>query len=188
VYGTEKFIIDADANIGAFSTYAFFKCNPTTKIFALEPVKDTYERLEKTINDNHLENGIATRNYGVGSISQEKAIFISSVGTYSSSYFKASENTEVIIIHNLKEVLNDIQAPDTVDLLKMDCEGAEMEALLGAEIETLRRFHRIALEYHEFAGFKITDVSNHLSRAGFREEKNIFFPLYKSGPAEYIRF
>jgi len=38
------------------------------------------------------------------------------------------------------------------DLLKLDCEGTEFEALLGADDETLRRAQRIILEFHRFAG------------------------------------
>ena len=38
------------------------------------------------------------------------------------------------------------------DLLKLDCEGAEFEALLGADDDTLRRAQRIILEFHRIAG------------------------------------
>jgi FkbM family methyltransferase len=38
------------------------------------------------------------------------------------------------------------------DLLKLDCEGAEFDALLGADDDTLRRAQRIILEYHRIAG------------------------------------
>ena len=38
------------------------------------------------------------------------------------------------------------------DLLKLDCEGAEFEALLGADDDTLRRAQRIVLEFHRIAG------------------------------------
>lgn len=38
------------------------------------------------------------------------------------------------------------------DLLKLDCEGAEFEAILGASDETLRQAHRIILEFHRIAG------------------------------------
>ena len=38
------------------------------------------------------------------------------------------------------------------DLLKLDCEGAEFDALLGADDDTLRRAKRIVLEFHRVAG------------------------------------
>jgi Methyltransferase FkbM domain len=38
------------------------------------------------------------------------------------------------------------------DLLKPDCEGAEFEALLGVDDETLRRPQRIIVKFHRFAG------------------------------------
>ena len=38
------------------------------------------------------------------------------------------------------------------DLLKLDCEGAEFEALLAADDDTLLRAQRIILEFHRIAG------------------------------------
>jgi hypothetical protein len=38
------------------------------------------------------------------------------------------------------------------DLLKLDCEGAEFDALLSADDETLRRAQRIILEFHRIVG------------------------------------
>lgn len=41
-----------------------------------------------------------------------------------------------------------IPAGATVDLLKIDIEGAEYEVLKSASAETLQRVHRIVLEFH----------------------------------------
>jgi len=40
------------------------------------------------------------------------------------------------------------QALDRVDLLKLDCEGAEYEILMNATEETLAKVQRIVMEYH----------------------------------------
>jgi hypothetical protein len=70
-----------------------------------------------------------------------------------------------------------------VDLLKMDCEGAEMEALSQAGRDTLQRFATILLEFHEFAGIDIVKVSRHLREAGFVQKRLTFDQRGDSGLA-----
>ena len=47
----------------------------------------------------------------------------------------------------LADVLTE-HALDSVDLLKLDCEGAEYEILMSAPEETLAEVQRIVMEYH----------------------------------------
>ena len=57
---------------------------------------------------------------------------------------------------------------DHVELLKMDCEGAEYDILLSAGAETLAKLRDIRVEYH---GGRISELYEHLSRHGFRLTK-----------------
>ncbi len=56
---------------------------------------------------------------------------------------------------------------DRVDLLKLDCEGAEYGILGGAGAEVLARVDRIVLEYHEWDGRSRAELVALLERSGY---------------------
>jgi FkbM family methyltransferase len=57
---------------------------------------------------------------------------------------------------------------EEVDLLKMDCEGSEYEILAHTEDRDLRRFRRIAMEYHLFhPTHRVETLVNRLQKCGF---------------------
>jgi hypothetical protein len=53
------------------------------------------------------------------------------------------------------------------DLLKLDCEGAEFEALLHADDDTLRRAQRLFVEFHRIGGSP-TLIVDRLEAAGMK--------------------
>jgi hypothetical protein len=61
------------------------------------------------------------------------------------------------------------QALNRIDLLKMDIEGSEYEALLSTSPRELQIIRRIALEYHgDCAPYSKAQIFDHLCKAGFR--------------------
>ena len=75
------------------------------------------------------------------------------------------------------EGLLDSQGVTSVDLLKIDCEGAEYEILDATTDATLQRVKRIAMEFHELAPeHDHRNLVTRLERAGFSVvvEKPIF--------------
>jgi|ERR1035441_66822 len=57
----------------------------------------------------------------------------------------------------------------TIDLGKIDCEGAEGDILRNATPDCLRRFRQIAMEYHDNASsLQHRELAGLLERAGFR--------------------
>jgi hypothetical protein len=54
-----------------------------------------------------------------------------------------------------------------VDVLKLDCEGAEYDILEGTRSEVLRRCGRIIGEFHPVAGRSASGLERTLSDAGF---------------------
>jgi hypothetical protein len=79
------------------------------------------------------------------------------------SQFRAvTESGEQAVRVTTLQTIFDQNNVDEVDLLKIDIEGGEYKSLLTADIPTLRRIRRIALEYHP--GPK-QDLFDHLSKA-----------------------
>ncbi len=58
-----------------------------------------------------------------------------------------------------------------VDLVKMDCEGAEKDLLQNAE--AWQNVDRIAMEYHLWAGYSLADLKGWLEKIGFLPGKVI---------------
>lgn len=184
VAGSETLIVDAGANFGAFSLHAA-KTAPAARIIALEPVRSTFDRLIGHVKLNGLEHRVSALAVGVAGASGDREIRVGEIGTYSSFYSGEGRTVETVRTRSLADLLTDIGNPPVVDLMKMDCEGAEMEAILGADDATLRRFRRLAVEYHTFAGFKAEDVFAKLRSAGFRLVRHAPDPAYASGLAEF---
>ena len=145
-------IIDAGANIGAFSLRAA-RAAPAARIVALEPFPATWSRLREHIGRNHLEGRVVCRPWALGR-SDAVRLMDDAAGRPSQSrgLLPAGQAgggvpVEAVTLATLlrREHL------ERVDLLKMDIEGAEHEVLAATPPEVLRRVGSIALEYHPVA-------------------------------------
>jgi FkbM family methyltransferase len=162
-------VVDIGANIGVFSLFA--AAEPGTRVFAYEPVGETYRQLRENVELNGLGRSVATFNLGVAGASERRAIHLSAHGSpFSSLYGADGEATEEIRCVGLDRVFEE-NGIERCDLLKLDCEGAEFEILFGAPDEVLARVRRICVEYHEQASeprFRRDALIDHLAAHGFR--------------------
>jgi hypothetical protein len=76
-----------------------------------------------------------------------------------------TEEVEIVTLDDLFEELN----LEEVDMAKMDCEGGEVEAILAASDECLRRIKHLSLEYHFQSNISNeTEFFGRLDQAGFK--------------------
>lgn len=166
-------ILDIGAHIGWYSIN-FAKRFPNSKIYAFEPIENTFEYLMKNIQRNSLLN-VKALNYGLSSKNEENDLY----------YFKggsAIASMENLISHQkAKKVKCQFKALDnvidelkikSVDFIKCDIEGAELLMLQGAE-KTINDFKPIILiELYEgwCNKFKYSteDVIDFLNKKGYQ--------------------
>jgi FkbM family methyltransferase len=172
-------IIDIGAAIGEFSLYAAAN-DPGARIIAYEPFPESVEIFKKNLEMNgistikiipkavwktttRLELDISLQEplqitSGVTEISTDKSIRVEAV--------------------SLADVLRSNKL-SSVDLVKLDCEGAEFDILLGSRPETVKAFKRIVMEYHDGAdGRHHAQLESHLQSLGYRvtSRENVVHP------------
>ena len=140
--------LDIGANIGCVSMY-WAKKNSGGRIIAVEPHPETCRRNRENLAANRIDNvevlqvAIGAR---CGSIDLE-------VGPSSQAHVVGSEMgsvTDAAIVSVSVLTLDEIVATrgiTHIDLLKIDVEGYEADALAGAR-STLKMTDRVVLEYH----------------------------------------
>jgi FkbM family methyltransferase len=185
--GDEAVVFDAGANLGAFALYAAHTC-PRARIHALEPVAGTFRKLQGNLAASPYGGRITALQAGVAGASGVRDIFAAERSPYSSFYGGAgADRAERVEVFSLADWIAAAEAPAEIDLLKMDCEGAEMEALLGAPPGVLRRFRRIHFEFHEASGIPYERVAAHLAAAGFACRSCRRDPRSRTGIARFER-
>ena len=164
--GAEATLIDAGANIGAFTLFAACR-NPRARIVAFEPVAATFACLQENIRMNGLEGRVRVVRLGVAGSTAKVQINASAKSPYSSLYRDLGGHKEEIGVLGMADLLRETGWEGGIDFLKMDCEGSEVDCLMAADAESLRRFKEIQLEYHAFSGRPLQALEGKLREAGF---------------------
>ena len=151
-----KVIFDIGSNIGASILY-FHKTFPDAQIFGFEPHPDTFRILEKNVSPL---TGVKIFNCGLGANDQRIAVRADAVnfgafntrGDFKDRGFAAAPvDCEV---RRLDFILRELGL-DHVDLIKIDCEGAEAEVFSTLPDEILNKCQWIVGEFHDHAGFEV---------------------------------
>ncbi len=156
---SQPIIFDVGANIGKFS-YALREQFSNAKIYAFEPVTDTFNALQ----ENLVEYNIRCINRGLGEFPGNQVIYSSADQKKSS---KASLHKDVLTrAHKLDDVISIKICMDSVDnfcrennilkidFLKIDTEGNELEVLKGAKRMIFEnKIHCVLFEFNEMNVF-----------------------------------
>lgn len=139
-------IVDIGANMGAFSIYAA-AISPKSRIYCYEPEEHNFEFLKENVRVNSLENRVSVFKKAVGSNSGERDLIIGESPIH--SFFKNTTEAahQTVECTTLKEIF-ETHGLHKIDLLKVNCEGAEYEILEGCEQIYYDRIVNIRMEYH----------------------------------------
>ena len=152
-YGTsiesDWVIVDIGAAIGEFTVYAAQRA-PAGEVYAYEPNPQSFALLQENILLNKLSNVQA---FCVGVWDQTGTMQLDLVNAeplQGKTVFQQSDTalTAEIPVITFDQLVQD-SVNSIIDLLKLDCEGAEYAILLPASPESLARVQRIVMEYHD---------------------------------------
>lgn len=154
-YGTEVepswTVVDIGAAIGEFTIDTALKLTDGM-VHAFEPNPGSINILRQNTRANYL-NRVTTYNLGVWSLAGEIPLkFLNDEPLQAVS----GENVEIddqvrettIPVITLNELVFE-KVGKKIDLMKLDCEGAEYEILFAQEPETYKQISRIIMEYHD---------------------------------------
>jgi FkbM family methyltransferase len=169
-------VVDIGANVGIFSTYAV-KQAKDVKVFAYEPESSNFEYLIDNITRNNLSKNIKPFKLAVTrQPNKQLTLYIHAYGSGGNSLFveqvSKKHTTQTVKTTSLSQILKNNNI-SKIDLLKLDCEGAEYDILLNATKNTLSKIKRIVLESHKIKGYSISDIEKFLQESGFNTYYNI---------------
>jgi FkbM family methyltransferase len=162
-------IFDIGAASGDFAV-SVARRFPRAVVHAFEPFPAAVERMQATIAANDVRN-VTVHNAAIGAHTgtlqlRETGQNVQHTTTQSTLQGEAAGTLTVQAL-SLPDALAraGVQA---VDLVKMDCEGAEFDILLSAAPDALRNIKRICMEYHDIVeGRHHAQLVEHLRSSGF---------------------
>ena len=147
--GVEKTVVDIGANYGFFSIFAALHTGSNCRIFALEPSPDSFKILSENIRENRYDHKITAIEKAVtGSTNTVQLALPGNALCHNLYNFKNSENHVEVQTITLPELVQQFGL-DTIDILKLNCEGAEYDILLNLSPAVLKKIREIRMEYHQ---------------------------------------
>jgi len=155
-------IVDIGAYIGVFSTYAALN---GAKVYSYEPAPKDYKLLRENIKLNNLKN-VETYKKAVCGNSGRAKLYLNEKMPQLDSMFGGNTGKSIMVeCTTLKNIIN-LVGP--IDLLKIDCEGAEYDIMFKTPKKYLKMIKKIAMEYHEdIVPYRKEDMVNFLELNGF---------------------
>jgi FkbM family methyltransferase len=144
--GSHDTVVDIGAHIGAF-TITSARSAREGIVYALEPVEANYELLLRNIELNELKNVVPTK-MAVAKDTGKREMFVQEDATSGHSFhYRGNRNPVVVDTTSLEDFVGRMNIKK-IDLLKIDCEGAEYEILTNCSERIFSMIQRIGMEYH----------------------------------------
>lgn len=141
-------VVDIGGNVGIFTLYA---CNKGAKsVHVYEPMPENAYYLARNLKDN----GCTQVQLTACAVGAEEGMETMVVSDHFGGHIVGAKKDRIggkaeitVSITTLERILDD-NGLETVDFLKLDCEGSE-GAILQASLHLLPRIRKIAMEFHD---------------------------------------
>lgn len=163
-------VVDAGARIGAFAAKISGAIGGEGRVIAIEPEPRNFSCLVKNIKANNLTNVVAIQK-ALWSQTQSLDVYLSgnaaAHSAYCDAFYSSIGNSIRVDADALDGILEGMDIA-SVDFIKMDIEGSEIEALKGME-RVLKSNVRLAIaSYHPVEGLLAhTVIVPQLKQLGF---------------------
>lgn len=146
----DQTVIDIGANIGWFALFLQSRAKGIA-IHCFEPARPALECLRANIEANGFSEFISMHPYAVAGRNGRAALarHPHSVERRLLNECESAEDADVVETVTFERAL-EMTGAESIDLLKIDVEGAEVEIVAGSDIGSWISVKRIALEYHEY--------------------------------------
>lgn len=164
-------ILDIGANLGYY-TLNFAKKASQGSVLAFEPHPKNLKKLKQNIELNSWSN-ILVFDIALGDVAQKAGLEIGEPNNLGTSRIQKDMVNKNISIISLDEFLDKKDILDRVDLIKMDIEGFEMKAIIGAK-ETILKYQPILFielcdKHLRHFGSSATVLLAYLSKLGYTQ-------------------
>lgn len=143
-------VLDLGANIGAFTIYATTGAR-NVRTYAYEPLPDFYAILQENVRLNRRDETVHSFNTAVAAEAGIRDLYLQGGQFFFPTLVGATNNDSeervTVCCTTLAEIMKSNHL-ERIDLLKLDCEGAEYEILYPAPLACLKRITEIRMEYH----------------------------------------
>jgi FkbM family methyltransferase len=147
-------VVDAGARIGAFAAKISAAVGEEGRIIAIEPEPRNYACLRKNIEANRLNNVTAIQKM-LWSRAQQLDLILSgnsaSHSAYCDAFYGSTGKSIPVEAETLDRILEDLGIR-SVDFIKMDIEGSEIEALKGMPKTLALQVQLAIAAYHPVEG------------------------------------
>lgn len=177
-------VVDIGAAIGEFTIEAALQLTEGM-VHAFEPNPGSINILRQNMRANNLKH-VETYNLGVWNESGEIPLhFLNNEplqavsGQGQADNMQEVKETSIPVI-TLEQVVEE-KVGKKIDLMKLDCEGAEYEILLNKDPKVFKKINRIIMEYHDLdekRNFRVLtkyfeELGYHVKRYDNRVHKNL---------------
>ena len=158
-------IVDVGANVGA-ATLWFAQKAPESTIIAVEPSSEAARLLTRNVRVNRLDGRVRVAAVALADRAKEVALRQVGSSVFGKTTERESTPGERVAALSLGDLLEQ-HGLDEVDVLKLDCEGAEFDILHSSDDRLLRRHRFIVGEYHAEKRAELEGLLSRLEAARF---------------------
>jgi FkbM family methyltransferase len=163
-------ILDVGANIGVYTLKMAKKAGCKGFVISAEPEDENFLFLQKNIAINELENVIPVK-AALSDFEGKGTLFLSASGSGEHSLVSKSENKIEVPVFSVEGLMRRLKI-ESLDLMKIDVEGAEIQVLKGS-IQMLKekRIRRIVVAaYHN--PNECREVTNYLTAFDYKVKED----------------
>jgi FkbM family methyltransferase len=173
--GKDAVVLDIGAHIGLFAAVAARIAGDKGKVYAFEPAPATFALLQETIRINNQESIVEPRSEAMGLENGQTVFYVSDTVADNSNSLVSYKGDRTlypidVTILTVDSFVKSKQL-DKVSFLKIDVEGAEYDAIRGAEKTLLEKRPAVILAIHPDAirskGDSLEDIYDFLVKCRY---------------------